>query len=165
MKLLTKLLLLALFAVFVLNSCTTDSIDDKAESLQLKTTTLKTKTIEVEILELINNHRLSLGLNPLTDLALIKSVAFTHTDYMVDNDEVSHANFFERSNYLKQNAGAESVSENVAYGYSSAESVVRAWLKSDGHKANIEGDYTNFDISAEVNAEGKWYYTNIFIKK
>lgn len=165
MKFLIKLPLLALIAVFTITSCTTDSIDDRAESLQLKGLNIKTKTIEVEILELINNHRLSLGLNPLGNMALVKSVAFTHTDYMVDNNEVSHANFFTRSNYLKDNAGAKTVSENVAYGYSSAESVVRAWLKSEGHKANIEGNYTNFDVSAEENAEGKWYYTNIFIKK
>jgi uncharacterized protein YkwD len=165
MKLLTKLPFLALFTVFVLTSCTTDIIDDNIATLELKSTSIKTKTIEIEILELINNHRLSLGLNPLDDMTIVKSVAYTHTDYMVYNDEVSHANFYARSNYLKQNVGAERVSENVAYGYSSADSVVRAWLKSDGHKANIEGDFTNFDVSAEVNDEGKWYYTNIFIKK
>lgn len=165
MKLLTKLPLLALFVVFTVTSCTTDSIDEKAQALELKATAPKTKTIEVEILELLNNHRLSIGLSPLTDMTVVKSVAFTHTDYMVDNDEVSHNNFFARSEYLKSNAGAKRVSENVAYGYSSAESVVRAWLKSEGHKANIEGDYTNFDVSAEKNEEGKWYYTNIFIKK
>jgi len=165
MKFLIKLPSLVLIAVFTITSCTTDSIDDRAESLELKGLNIKTKTIEVEILELINNHRLSLGLNPLGNMALVKSVAFTHTDYMVDNNEVSHANFFTRSTYLKENAGAKTVSENVAYGYSSAESVVRAWLKSEGHKTNIEGDYTNFDVSAEENAEGKWYYTNIFIKK
>lgn len=165
MKFLTKLPFLALFAVFIFSSCTTDSIDDKAEALQLKAVSPKTKTIEVKILEIINDHRLSLGLSSLNDMVLVKSVALTHTDYMVDNDEVSHANFFARSNYLKANAGAEKVSENVAYGYSSAESVVRAWLKSESHKMNIEGDYTNFGVSAEESELGKWYYTNIFIKK
>lgn len=165
MKLLTKLPLLVLFAVFTLSSCTTDSIDDKAESLELKVINPKAKTIEVEILELINDHRLSLGLSTLEDMTLVKSVAYTHTDYMVESDDVSHANFFTRSDYLKANAGAKKVSENIARGYTSAESVVRAWLKSEPHKANIEGDFTNFDVSAEVNAEGKWYYTNIFIKK
>ena len=84
---------------------------------------------------------------------------------MVDKDEVSHDNFYKRSNYLKANAGAKKVSENVAYGYSRAESVVNAWIKSDSHRKNIEGDFTNFNISAEKNDEGKWYYTNIFIKK
>ena len=164
MKLLTKLPILALLAVLSF-SCTTDSIDDKAEDIQLSLVTPESKTIEVEILELINNHRLSLGLNPLGDMSLVKSVAFSHTDYMVDNNVVSHDNFFIRSSYLKEKAGATYVSENVAYGYTSAESVVRAWLKSEGHKANIEGDFTNFDVSAEENEEGRWYYTNIFIKK
>lgn len=165
MKLLTKLPIVALLAVLMLSSCTTDSIDDKAEAMELSLVTVQAKTIEVEILELINNHRLSLGLRPLAELTIVKSVAHSHTDYMVDNDEVSHHNFFTRSDYLKSNAGAKKVSENVAYGYSSAEAVVRAWIKSEAHKENLEGDYTNFDISAEKNAEGRWYYTNIFIKK
>ena len=164
MKLLLKLPLLALFAMLSF-SCTTDSLDDKADAIELSLITPQTKTIEIQILELINNHRLSLGLNALSDMTLVKSVAYSHTDYMVDNNEVSHANFYKRSDYLKANAGAIKVSENVAYGYSSAETVVRAWLKSDGHRANIEGDYTSFDVAAEENAEGKWYYTNIFIKK
>ncbi|GAA4808900.1 CAP domain-containing protein [Litoribaculum gwangyangense] len=165
MKLLTKLPLVALFAVITLFSCSTDSIDDKVDAIELNLVNVEAKSIEVEILDLINDHRLSKGLNPLTEMNLVKSVAYTHTDYMVDKDEVSHANFYTRSNYLKTNAGAKTVSENVAYGYSTAQGVVNAWLKSDAHKANLEGDFTNFDVSAEKNKEGRWYYTNIFIKK
>ena len=164
MKLLTKLPLLALFAMLMF-SCSTDSIDDKAEAIEENLVVPAAKTIEIKILELINNHRLSEGLSPLAAMPVVKSVAYSHTDYMVDNDVVSHDNFYDRSNYLKTKAGAKKVSENVAYGYSSAESVVKAWIKSSGHKANIEGDYTNFDISAEKNEDGKWYYTNIFVKK
>ncbi|WP_418604061.1 CAP domain-containing protein [Hwangdonia sp.] len=164
MKLLQKLPVLALFAVLTF-SCSTDNMDEKADLLVENLIVPPTKTIETETLELINNHRLSLGLNPLGDLKIVKSVAYSHTDYMVDKEEISHDNFYTRSNYLKANAGAKKVSENVAYGYSSAESVVKAWLKSDGHRATIEGDFTNFNISAEKSAEGKWYYTNIFIKK
>jgi len=164
MKLLKKLPLLALLAILTF-SCTTDSIDEKADALVENLVVPPTKAIETEILELVNNHRLSLGLNPLGDLEVVKSVAYSHTDYMVDKNEVSHDNFYTRSNYLKANAGAKKVSENVAYGYSSAESVVKAWIKSDGHRATIEGDFSNFNISAEKNDDGKWYYTNIFIKK
>ncbi|MGB5417780.1 CAP domain-containing protein [Algibacter sp.] len=165
MKLLTKLPFMVLLAVFSLSSCTTDSLDDKADAMALSLVTPEAKTIEVEILERINNHRLSLGLSPLADMEIVKSVAFSHTDYMVDKDEVSHHNFFTRSEYLKSHAGAKTVTENVAYGYSSAEAVVRAWIKSEAHKENLEGDFTNFDISAEKNEDGRWYYTNIFIKK
>ncbi|APY12263.1 hypothetical protein BWZ22_13960 [Seonamhaeicola sp. S2-3] len=164
MKLLTKLPLLALLAVLSF-SCSTDSFDDKAEEIELSLITPETKSIEIEILEYINNHRLSLGLNPLEDMTIVKSVAYSHTDYMLDTGEVSHDYFYTRSNYLKENAGAVKVSENVAYGYSTAETVVNAWLKSEGHKANIEGDFTNCDVAAEMNEKGRWYFTNIFIKK
>lgn len=165
MKLFIKLPIVAFLALFTLSSCSTDSIDDRAEAMELNLVKKEAKTIEIEILELINNHRLSIGLNPLSEMPIVKSVAHSHTDYMVDNGEVSHHNFFTRSDYLKSNAGAKKVSENVAYGYSSAKSVVRAWLKSEAHKDNLEGDYTNFDVSAEKNEDGRWYYTNIFIKK
>ena len=66
---------------------------------------------------------------------------------------------------MVDNVSATKVSENVAYAFSSAESVVNAWLNSDGHRENIEGDFTDFDISAEQNEEGRWYFTNIFIKR
>ena len=74
-------------------------------------------------------------------------------------------NFFSRKNFLVNEIGANKVSENVAFAYTSAESVVRAWIKSDGHRQNIEGDFTEFEVSAEQNEEGKWYFTNIFIKR
>jgi uncharacterized protein YkwD len=84
---------------------------------------------------------------------------------MVNINEVNHDNFYSRKNYLVNNANALKVSENVAYGFSSASSVVNAWLNSDGHKRTIEGDFTDFDISAELDENNKWYFTNIFVKK
>jgi len=149
----------------MLFSCSTESFDDNVDALEISLVDTQTKAIELEILDLINEHRLSLGLNSLEDMSIVKSVAYSHTDYMVDNDIVSHDNFYTRSDYLKSNIGAKKVSENVAYGYGTAQGVVNAWIKSESHKANLEGDYTNFDISAEKNADGRWYYTNIFIKK
>ncbi len=164
MKLLTKVSILTLLTVLCI-SCSTDSYDDKADAIEISLVTPETKSIEIEILKHINEHRASIDLSPLENLQIIKTVAFSHTDYMIDTGEVSHAKFFTRSNYLKENAGASNVSENVAYGYSTARTVVNAWLKSEGHRATIEGDFTNCDISAEKNAEGRWYFTNIFIKK
>ena len=95
----------------------------------------------------------------------IKAEAYGHTDYMIEKNEVSHEYFYQRKANLVNKVGANKVAENVAYAFSSPQSVVNAWLNSDGHRDVIEGDYTNFDISAEQNEEGKWYYTNIFLKK
>ncbi|GGZ70697.1 CAP domain-containing protein [Algibacter mikhailovii] len=165
MKLFFQWPFIALLTVMTLLSCSTDSLDDNANSLELNLVETEAKAIEIEILGLINDYRLSLDLDPLKEMSVIKSVANSHTYYMIDNDVVSHDNFFARSNYLKSNIGAKTVSENVAYGFGTAQGVVNAWIKSENHKANLEGDYTNFDISAEKSIEGRWYFTNIFIKK
>lgn len=164
MKLSTYLPALALIGLLSL-SCSTDAIEeDKIENIA-NSYVPETKQIEIEILELINNHRISLGLNSLNGLSTIKAQAYGHTDYMIQEQQVSHDNFYERSSNLRNNPGASAVAENVAYAFSSAQSVVNAWLNSDGHREVIEGDFTNFDISAEKDKDGKWYYTNIFIKK
>jgi uncharacterized protein YkwD len=164
MKLFIKLPLIALLALFAF-SCSTESVDDDAEQIQIDEVEIEAKTIEIETLELINEYRLSKGLIALEDMSIVKSVAYSHTDYMLENNEISHDYFFKRSEYLKEHTGAERVSENVAYGYSTARTLVNAWIESDGHRVNMEGDFTNFDISAEQNENGRWYYTNIFIKK
>lgn len=122
------------------------------------------KTIEVEILELINNHRSLKQLPVLLKNEQIRTQTSNHTKYMIDNSTASHDNFFKRKEYLTVHIGAKKVSENVAYGYAKAESVVNAWLKSDKHKFNIEGNYTHFNVTAEKDEKGRWFFTNIFIK-
>ncbi|WP_233586724.1 CAP domain-containing protein [Formosa maritima] len=164
MKKPTLLPIMVLLALFTF-SCSTDSLDETSNSVNTNIIVPETKIIEIEIVELINDYRISLGLNPLNNMDVIKSQAFSHTDYMIEHDNVSHDNFYQRRNYLVSNVGANTVSENVAYGFTSAESVVNAWINSDSHRENIIGDYTDFDISADQNSEGKWYYTNIFVKK
>lgn len=158
----TILSVLTLIA-FVSFSCSTDTVVDEIEAAAA-TYVPQTKVIEIEIMELINQHRIASGLAPLQGLSEIKAEAFGHTDYMIENDEVSHANFHQRRANLENSIGAVSVGENVAYAYNSPQSVVNAWLNSEGHRNVIEGDYDFFDISAEQDEEGKWYYTNIFVK-
>ncbi|MCX7548328.1 CAP domain-containing protein [Xanthomarina sp. F1114] len=164
MKKPTILPVMVLFAMLMF-SCSTDSLDETESNVHTNVEVPETKLIEIEILDLINDYRLSLGLNTLNNMAVIKSQAYGHTDYMIATDNVSHDNFYQRKSYLVNNAGAHKVSENVAYGFTRAESVVNAWINSPGHKEVIVGDFTDFDISAEQNSEGKWYYTNIFVKK
>ncbi|WP_299520812.1 CAP domain-containing protein [Winogradskyella sp.] len=155
---------IAIVALLGFTSCSTESIEDRVDAIEVPEAP-QAKQIEIEIMELINAHRISKGLSVLNDHNTVKAVAFTHTDYMIEVDNVSHDNFFQRKESLQINANANVVSENVAYGFSSAESVVNAWLNSPSHKDNIEGDFTDFDISAEKNSEGRWFFTNIFIKR
>lgn len=165
MKISTLARALTICAFMCLTSCSTDSYNEDeiiaAEIAQAP----QAKPLEIEVLELLNNYRISQGLNSLSNNDTVKAVAYTHSDYMRESNEVSHHNFFIRKQSLQENENAQIVSENVAYGFTSAQSVVNAWLNSPSHKSNIEGNYTHFDISAEQDENGDWYYTNIFIKR
>ena len=102
----------------------------------------------------------------MTRLNIISGVADGHTDYMVKKGVVNHDNFNFRTETLTNKAGATSVGENVAFGFSSAQGVLNGWLNSEEHKKIIENEnYTHFGISTESNSEGRNYFTQIFISK
>lgn len=159
-----KILILTLVSTFLF-SCSSE--DNEVINLSEKSDiALSYTTIESEIFNLINDHRTSKGLAKLDIFNIVSSEAITHTDYMVETGEVSHANFGTRHQNLVTYASAKSVAENVAYGFSSAEAVVNAWLNSEGHRLNIENaSFTDFGISTKTNSEGRYYFTNIFIKR
>ncbi|WP_275315252.1 CAP domain-containing protein [Tenacibaculum bernardetii] len=163
MKTLQAIVFFLVFSL-IFASCSEENIDtDLYDTISLIVP--ENKVIEIEILALINQYRVDKGLSSLGQMNVIKAQAYTHTDYMITQAVPSHDNFFKRSEYLKKHSGAKRVSENVAYGFSSAKNLVNAWVKSEDHKKNMEGDYTHFQISAEQNENGKWYFTNMFIKK
>jgi len=120
---------------------------------------------ETQVMALVNNYRQSMGLPTLAKIDYISFKSEEHNEYMIATGTVNHNFFADRSTNLMQVLGAKNVSENLAYSYSTPESAVNAWLNSDGHRANIEGNFTHFGVSIRTNAEGKKYYTNIFVKK
>jgi len=118
-----------------------------------------------DILDIINDHRMDLGLDPLLkDIQHGSAVAVDHTQYMIENRSISHDGFGERVRYLKDR-GASDVSENVAVGYSKAETVVEAWLNSPGHRETIEGPYTHTGFGVMKNTQGIYYFTQMFYSK
>jgi uncharacterized protein YkwD len=123
-------------------------------------------TMETKIMDLINAHRKSINLSELSPMNIVSSVADGHTNYMIVNGEVSHDNFAQRAATLQQNANANKVGENVAYGFGTAEGAVNGWLNSPAHKAIIETEeYTHFGISTDKDSSGRNYFTHIFIQK
>jgi uncharacterized protein YkwD len=121
--------------------------------------------LELETMALINNYRVSIGLNALEKINHISHKSEEHDNYMIANNVVNHDDFVARSENIIKVLGAKSVSENIAYNYNSAKGAFDAWLKSDGHRENIEGNFTHFGISVRENpVNGKKYYTNIFVK-
>ena len=157
--------LLPLAIVFTMMSCSSDSTDDvTADNTVIET--YNYNDTETKLVTLINDYRASKGLNTLQVVNHISFKSEEHNEYMIDNNVVNHDYFEQRSNNIIQVLGAERVGENIAYNYVTAESAMNAWLRSPGHKANIEGDYTHIGISVSVDpATGRKYYTNMFMKK
>ncbi|MFW0738218.1 MULTISPECIES: CAP domain-containing protein [unclassified Flavobacterium] len=155
------------FVLVAMSSCSSDS----AEATENGT---KTETVvasytyndsEIESMKLINDYRVSIGLNALQRVNHVSFKCEEHNKYMIANNVVDHNDFTSRSNNIMSVLGAKKVGENVAYNYKTSEAALRAWLDSPGHKANIEGDYTHFGLSVSIDPQtGKKYYTNIFVK-
>lgn len=113
----------------------------------------------------IDQHLSSIGLAVLQQTEHVSFKAYEHNLFMIDNNQVSHHNFNQRSQHLRQTLLASRVGENLAFNFQSNSGVLNAWLASDGHAKNIEGDFTHFGISISTDNNGRKYYTNIFIKK
>ena len=156
--------LLPLAIVFTMVSCSSDKTEDNTDKQVV--TSYNYNDTESKIVTLINNYRVSKGLNPLEIINHISYKSEEHNIYMIDNNVVNHDYFQQRADNLKKVLDAESVGENIAYNYQTAESVMTAWLNSPSHRENIEGDYTHMGVSVTVDeATGKKYYTNMFMKK
>jgi len=167
MKTLPLNLILLFLLSSILFSCSSedDGIFFEESNETVNTDNVSYSVMETEILNLVNEHRNSIGLSSLNTLNIISGVADGHTNYMIKVGTVNHDNFPQRSQTLMDNANAKSVGENVAYGFNSAQGVVNGWLNSEEHKKIIENpNYTHFGISTDSNSTNRNYFTQIFIK-
>lgn len=150
-------------------ACSSDSTEeipqDNASSNFTVNNNYNYSQIELDVAELINQYRVSKGLNSLEKINHISNVSEGHDNYMISINTLTHALFAQREENLRTTLGAIAVGENIAYNYSTAQSVVTAWINSPAHKANMEGNYTHFGIAIKTNKDGKKYFTNMFIRK
>lgn len=164
---LINLSLSAFMALVLLVGCSpeVEESNEPTQNLVVPVNVVNDHEMVQEILELINEHRSNLGLSSLNDHGISENLALSHSAYMAENNKASHDNFLYRSDYLI-NRGAQSVSENVAFGYATAQSVLQGWLESPSHKAALEGEeYTHTGIAVVANEVGVKYYTQLFIEQ
>ncbi|MER6981598.1 CAP domain-containing protein, partial [Streptomyces carpinensis] len=92
------------------------------------------------VVQLVNAERAKVGCSPLTVNAELTKAAQAHSQDMAGHQNMSHTGS-DGSSPGDRITGAgyswSSYGENVAYGYSTPEQVMAAWMSSPGHKANI----------------------------
>jgi uncharacterized protein YkwD len=121
---------------------------------------------EKEIFSLVNDHRQNQGLSILKWHNHATKESQTHSKNMAKGSvRFGHSGFKNRINNIKTNdINIKASGENVAQN-SNPSRAFRAWLRSYGHRTNIEGNYTHTGIGASVDSNGNWYFTQIFLRK
>ncbi len=126
-----------------------------------------------QVVTLTNQHRATLGLGPLAYSPTLTASALWKSGHMAGHDYFSHDDAglapLSQPRLWSQrildcdypsNAG---YGENIAAGYSSAQSVMTGWLNSPGHRANIErASYNALGLGVVRDGFGRLWWTQNF---
>ena len=124
--------------------------------------------LERQVHDLVNAHRKAIGLNPLVYDEEIANIARRHSqDMATGRVGVGHQGVDERRNSLVRIISSKEFAENVG-GNSHASSrtaqeAVKGWLRSPGHRQNIEGDCNLTGVGIARSATGAFFFTQIFL--
>jgi uncharacterized protein YkwD len=127
------------------------------------------RILENKIYQQVNQYRQSRGLSPLLLNRVISQQARLHSQRMAAGlVPFSHQGFDERAQNIGLTVPYQSVGENVAVnqGYDDPVMIaVDGWIKSKGHRENMEGDFDSTGIGVTTDNQGKLYFTQIFLKR
>jgi uncharacterized YkwD family protein/spore coat assembly protein SafA len=128
-----------------------------------------TKSIESQVVQLTNQERAKYGLRALTQDWELSRVARYKSMDMRDKNYFSHTSPTYGSPFtMMKNFGISyrSAAENIAAGQTTAQEVVKAWMNSPGHRANIlNGGYTYIGVGYAKGGSHRHYWTQMFITK
>ena len=124
--------------------------------------------LAAQVVGLVNQHRAGLGLGGLAESATLRAAAVWKAQHMAFYGYFSHddpappvaRSVWQRLAACGYTAGG---GENIAYGYSSASAVMQGWLRSPGHKANIErSSFRATGVGVATAANGTPYWVQTF---
>jgi uncharacterized protein YkwD len=118
-----------------------------------------------KVLSLVNIERANYGIAALScGNALLNQAAMIRAAELID--KFSHtrpdgSSCF--SAYTDLGGAYRRMGENIAYGQSSPQAVVDAWMKSDGHRRNIlNPDFTYLGVGVAKSSSGRLYWVQLF---
>jgi uncharacterized protein YkwD len=124
-----------------------------------------------KVIVLVNAHRRSIGLRPLRTSRSLRAAAKWKAGHMARHRYLQHDDLggrVHRSAASRLRAcGYETArlrwGENIAMGQRSPAEVVAAWLRSPGHRANIDAaDFRVTGVGVAVSRAGVPYWTQTF---
>ena len=119
-----------------------------------------------EVVDRTNAERTRRGLRPLTVDTRLAAAAQAHSADMVQRGFFAHESPDGRQVWDRAVAAGyayRKVAENIAAGQRSAEEVVRGWMESPGHRANIlDGDLAQIGVGRVEGGSYGVYWTQVF---
>lgn len=105
-----------------------------------------------QVLALVNERRAEAGLRPLRIQPQLQQAAQKYAEQMAGTSSFSHTGSDGSTPFSRMAAAGyrgTMMGENIARGFSNAESVMLAWMNSAGHRANIlNPGYTDIGIGS-----------------
>ncbi|WBB62803.1 CAP domain-containing protein [Streptomyces sp. WMMC500] len=126
-------------------------------------TTDATTAAEAEVLRLVNQERAQAGCRPLTNDPELAKLAGDYSQDMAargffDHTDPDGNDPWERA---QEYGIADLGGENIARGQANAQSVMDAWMNSEGHRANILNcDFRTLGVGAHFADGGPWWTQN-----
>ncbi|MEZ2280213.1 MAG: CAP domain-containing protein [Microcoleus sp.] len=163
-----SLVLMSLVFLAILPNCSqvipTESPPQNSMNTNLASSSIA--DLETAVNQQINQYRASKKLPPLSIDPRITQQARIHSENMASGKvKFSHDGFEGRAKAIA--IPYQSVAENVAYNMGFSDPVrnaVDGWIKSDGHRKNMEGQFNLTGIGIAKNAKGEYYFTQLFVR-
>ncbi|MER7873407.1 CAP domain-containing protein [Streptomyces solisilvae] len=119
-----------------------------------------------EVIALTNAERAAARLAPLAQDPRLAAAAQAHSDDMVARDFYSHTGPEGHQPWDRARAAGAThrgIGENIACGQRSPAEVVRGWMDSPGHRANIlKPDFTHIGVGHATGSRAGTYWTQVF---
>lgn len=126
------------------------------------------KALENEVIKLMNSERAKNGLPALKANWQVSRVARYKSQDMIDKNYFSHTSPTYGSPFRMLETFGVSFSaagENIAMGQRTPSEVMNAWMGSPGHRNNIlSPSFTEIGVGLAKSANGRYYWTQMFIK-
>ncbi|AEY65448.1 CAP domain-containing protein [Clostridium sp. BNL1100] len=119
------------------------------------------------VVELVNAERAKNGLKPLTMNAQVNKTATLKSQDMAklgyfDHNSPTYGSPFDMMK--KYGISYRTAGENIAMGQTTPEQVMKGWMNSPGHRANIlKSSFTQIGVGVAKNSSGRLYWTQQFI--
>lgn len=126
------------------------------------------KTMENQVIKLVNQARVNAGLQPFTANWELSRVSRYKSQDMINKGYFGHTSPTYGSPFtMMQNFGIRftAAGENIAMGQRTAQEVMNTWMNSPGHRANIlNPSFNQIGVGLAKNSNGTCYWTQQFIK-